>query len=246
MDQFITPTAQRNSHSKISDERASYYFHVENDVFDGGLAARIKPTSFVVYCYLIRRTNTRKGVSWPGIRRIATDCGVALATVVSSIEELESFGVLAVERTSGKSSHYRILTAKEFEAVPIQKLNHTDSKIESKEELISKEEPTVLASTKKSPRKESTNPAHVLVQALSDRTGVKVTSWPRSTKIADQLVKADVTPEELLEMVSWLERQPYWADKGVTLVIISSQLEQFRSAKKAKHRSSRTGFAAPA
>ena len=236
MDQFITPTAQRNSHSKISDERASYYFHVENDVFDGGLAARIKPTSFVVYCYLIRRTNAQKGVSWPGIRRIATDCGVALATVVSSIEELESFGVLAVERTSGKSSHYRILTAKEFEAVPIQKLNHTDSKIESKEELISKEEPTVLATAEKSSRKESTNPAHILVQTLSDATGVPVTSWPRSTKIAQGLVEAGMTPEEMVAIVPWLEKQTYWIGKGVTLPIVSSQLEQFRAARRLSKR----------
>ncbi len=236
VDQFTTTPEKLNTPSKISDERAPYYFQVENDVFDSGLAARIKSSSFVVYCYLIRRTNAQKGVSWPGIRRIATDCGVALATVVSSIEELESFGVLAVERTSGKSSHYRILTAKEFEAVPIQKLNHTDSKIESKEELISKEEPTVLASTKKSPRKESTNPAHILVQTLSDATGVPVTSWPRSTKIAQGLVEAGMTPEEMVAIVPWLEKQTYWIGKGVTLPIVSSQLEQFRAARRLSKR----------
>ena len=157
-------------------------------------------------------------------------------TVVSAIEELESAGVLTVDREAGKSSHYRILTAKEFEAGPLKNFKRTAKEFLAKEELVSKEEPTVLATAEKSSRKESTNPAHILVQTLSDATGVPVTSWPRSTKIAQGLVEAGMTPEEMVAIVPWLEKQTYWIGKGVTLPIVSSQLEQFRAARRLSKR----------
>lgn len=96
-----------------------------------------------------------------------------------------------------------------------------------------KEVDTDTPTVEKPKKNESTNPAHILVRTLSERTGVKVTSWPKSTKLAKQLVDVDVTPEELMSMVTWLENEPYWAGKGCDLGIIVSQLEKFRSSQRA-------------
>jgi hypothetical protein len=44
-------------------------------------------------------------VAWPGIRRIAADCGIARSTAEAAIRELESFGLLHVDHVEGNPSH---------------------------------------------------------------------------------------------------------------------------------------------
>ncbi len=135
---------------RVSDERANYFFQVENAMFDTGAIANIKPTSFVVYCYLARRTNSVKDYAWPGLTDIAETCGMARPTVVAAIAELEAAGLLIVDRNGGKSNHYRVQspkielvqnlnrTSSKIEPPLVQKMNSTSSKFEPKEELVSK------------------------------------------------------------------------------------------------------------
>lgn len=134
---------------RVSDERASYYFQVENDMFDSGAVAGLRASSFVVYCYLARRTNVRTDDAWPGLTDIGTKCGMGRGTVVAAIAELETAGLLIVDR-GGKTNHYRVQSPKielvqkqnqcgsKTEPEVVLKQNSTGSKTELKEELVSK------------------------------------------------------------------------------------------------------------
>ena len=58
---------------------------------------------------VIRDYQGNNGTSWPGIRTLSQNTGLALSTVVESIRRLEAKKVLKVERQgNGKSSHYSI------------------------------------------------------------------------------------------------------------------------------------------
>lgn len=83
-------------------------------------------------------------------------------------------------------------------------------------------------------RKESENEAHALVRALSDRTGVPVTSWPKSTKQANQLLAAKCDQSELMALVDWFEADPFFAEKGFDLGMAVNQLERFRQSKRTR------------
>lgn len=83
-------------------------------------------------------------------------------------------------------------------------------------------------------RKESENEAHRLVRALSERTGVPVTSWPKSTKQANQLLAAKCDQSELMAMVDWFEADPFFAEKGFDLGMAVNQLERFRQSKRTR------------
>ena len=50
-----------------------------------------------------------KSLSWPGVRRLATDLGVSVGTAVASIERLEACGLLVVQRGgNGQRNRYML------------------------------------------------------------------------------------------------------------------------------------------
>ena len=75
-----------------------------------GLAARkdLKASDKVVFS-VIRDHLGENSTSWPGIRTLSQNTGLALSTVVESVRRLEAKKVLKVEHHgNGKSSHYSI------------------------------------------------------------------------------------------------------------------------------------------
>lgn len=71
-------------------------------------------TAKVVFCSIADRAGAN-GESWPGMRRLAKDCGCGLNAVKAAIANLESAGLIAVDRPTGnpawQTNRYRILDA---------------------------------------------------------------------------------------------------------------------------------------
>lgn len=57
------------------------------------------------------------------------------------------------------------------------------------------------------------------------------TSYKQVVGQAEQLAKAGCTPEELRDIVAWLRSDPFWSQKPVTMGLILSQRDAWRSAK---------------
>ena len=76
-----------------------------------GLAAQkdLQASDKVVFS-VIRDYLNDNGTSWPGIRTLSKNTGLAFSTVIDSIQRLEAAQFLKVERFGpGKSSHYSII-----------------------------------------------------------------------------------------------------------------------------------------
>ena len=58
----------------------------------------------IVYGYLLDRQGDN-GHSWPGLRRIASDCGINRETAANAINQLEKSGWMGVKRVKGNPSH---------------------------------------------------------------------------------------------------------------------------------------------
>ncbi len=62
----------------------------------------------LVYADLVDRMG-KKGVCWPGLRRLAADNGVTKSTAQAAIASLEAAGLIVIERTAGgRSNRYRV------------------------------------------------------------------------------------------------------------------------------------------
>ena len=68
------------------------YFQVSNFLFQFGL----KPSSFVLYCYLKMRENTENGC-FPTKEKISEDTGLSRSTVDNGLKELREKGLVFVE-----------------------------------------------------------------------------------------------------------------------------------------------------
>lgn len=68
----------------------------------------------LIYAVLADRTG-RNSACWPGIRRLAADCGLGRNTVLHAIARLEAAGLLEVDRVTGNPAHktnkYRLVTS---------------------------------------------------------------------------------------------------------------------------------------
>jgi hypothetical protein len=69
---------------------------VHSSLDDMGLT----PYAFRVYCHLARRAN-KNNKAWPGMASMSKVCGFSDSTAKRSIKELESRGMLTIERTNG-------------------------------------------------------------------------------------------------------------------------------------------------
>jgi DNA-binding MarR family transcriptional regulator len=71
----------------------------------------LSPAAKLLYAAIMDRIG-ENGEAWPGVRRLASDCGLSPATVVAAIRRLETVGLLAVEHVSGnpggRTNHYRL------------------------------------------------------------------------------------------------------------------------------------------
>lgn len=64
-----------------------------------------------VLLLLANRHNKDSGLCYPSIPRICAESGMGRSTVIRAIKRLEGKGLLTIEKTFGKSNHYRLHTS---------------------------------------------------------------------------------------------------------------------------------------
>ena len=69
----------------------------------------LPPAAKLIYASIVDRIG-RKGYSYPGVRRIAEDCGCSPGTVKTAVDQLADAGLLVVEHGTGPrgSNRYRL------------------------------------------------------------------------------------------------------------------------------------------
>ena len=71
----------------------------------------LTPTENHVLLLLANRHNKDSGLCYPSIPRICAESALGRSTVIRAIKRLESRGLLTIEKTFGKSNHYRLQTS---------------------------------------------------------------------------------------------------------------------------------------
>lgn len=66
------------------------FFMVSNRIFELGL----KPRDFIVYCCLLRHSDSKDGSCFPSRRVIAKECSMDKKTVDAAVESLSSLGLV--------------------------------------------------------------------------------------------------------------------------------------------------------
>ena len=90
---------------RLINPRAAYdWSRISNELDEAGLSL----STFRVYFNLLRRSD-KHFTCYPGGRRIAEDCGLNRETVIKALHELETRGMLQINRNWGRSSDYEIL-----------------------------------------------------------------------------------------------------------------------------------------
>lgn len=81
----------------VKDGRRFNFFIIQNQLFDNGIAAKIGPSAFVVYAYLLRRAGNNLS-AWPKYETIAEDCGISVRSVHSSLKKLAANQLISMGR----------------------------------------------------------------------------------------------------------------------------------------------------
>lgn len=73
------------------------------------LIPAIEPTGFTLFCYLLYRTNAKRGhAAWPGYRRMNTDLGWGNDRIKRAIGLLENNGLLSKRKRFGATTIYTL------------------------------------------------------------------------------------------------------------------------------------------
>jgi DNA-binding transcriptional regulator YhcF (GntR family) len=158
----------------------------------------LQPVDLKVWLYIALSVNRNTGTAWPGLRKIAEDCKLAVNTVRDAIERLEDeHGLLTVNRKEGASSIY---TPSDYVSA-----NHsTVSKSDTPAPTVSKNKPTVSNSAKtvSARRQEIAQPEEPEKQERA----------ARNQSIKTTITKADATIDAILQnehmaSTSWQGRE---------------------------------------
>ena len=77
------------------------WWWVDNEAFD----MKLKPTTFMVYCYLARICDDKSSVAVVSYRTLAKKLGLSLQTVCNAIQELEEKGMILKRHRTGRNGN---------------------------------------------------------------------------------------------------------------------------------------------
>src|SRR3954469_5777118 len=87
----------------------SYFFRVEHDLLRSGAFKALGGSAIKVYLVIGLYADFDSGWAYPSIRTIARQAGLSRQTVLDAIGELASAGLLATNKSRGKSTAYKII-----------------------------------------------------------------------------------------------------------------------------------------
>lgn len=146
-----------------TDEINVIFIHRSLD--DLGLTAN----QFRLYAHLARRANNT-GKAWPGIDSMSEVCRMHKETVISSINELESRGMLIVEKIKGKKNVYRLTSPSKWRVVGNGERSEMGNGVVENGERHQSEMGNVRITNKGNPKKEA-NVEFELPLELSEADG---------------------------------------------------------------------------
>jgi hypothetical protein len=82
---------------RVVDRRRPRYFTVDNELYDDGHAARMKPAGLSVYLCLCRHADYDTNDCYPSYATIAKKCGVSRPTVINHSKRLAQLGYIEIE-----------------------------------------------------------------------------------------------------------------------------------------------------
>ncbi len=88
----------------------SFFFRVEHDLLRSEAFQKLRGSSIKVYLVLGLHSDFGTGWAYPSIRTIARQAGLSRQTVLDSIAELTSLGIVATSKSPGRSTAYRIIS----------------------------------------------------------------------------------------------------------------------------------------
>ena len=88
----------------LHDGRGRDWFWLNNTLLDE-YAAKLGPSVLAVYCVLARRADNVTRACFPSHEMIARMVGISRRTAITAINTLEKFGMIRVQRRSGKGDH---------------------------------------------------------------------------------------------------------------------------------------------
>ncbi|MDD4888704.1 MAG: helix-turn-helix domain-containing protein [Phycisphaerae bacterium] len=95
---------------------------------DLAAARRTPPAGKIVFAILADRIG-RNADCWPGVRTIASDSGLSVATVIRNLEWLATAKMLTIERPgNGRSNHYRLTGRSAPESEALRKVERSTNR----------------------------------------------------------------------------------------------------------------------
>lgn len=93
----------------------SYFFRVEHELLRSPAFQALGGSAIKVYLVIGLHSDFGTGWAYPSIRTIARQAGLSRQTVLAAIKELASSGLLAMSKSPGRSTAYKVLRAPERE-----------------------------------------------------------------------------------------------------------------------------------
>src|SRR5436305_14679386 len=87
----------------------SYFFRVEHDLLRSEAFQALGGSAIKVYLVIGLYSDFGTAWAYPSIRTIARQAGLSRQTVLAAIEELSRSGLLATNKSKGRSTAYRII-----------------------------------------------------------------------------------------------------------------------------------------
>lgn len=228
------------------------YFTCPNRWFDAGYAKQVPATITSVYMFLCRWEGLHiENESSQPIPTIARQCGCSPDVARDAVRVLEEWDVLHRTPARGpKGENVWLLKAlqkiapetpyqpkKGRKTTPHKKNEGSEKNHGEKNETYQPEVNQPLSSLhedaaagiKSSPKEKPIDLQ--IMDAFCEETGLaKFASFAAARKQAQQLAKADFTPDEVRELIKWLRAQA-WITSGISLGLCLNQADQFRTAR---------------
>src|SRR5271154_5208945 len=88
---------------------SSYFFRVEHDLLRSEAFKTLGGSAIKVYLVIGLYSDFGTDWAYPSIRTIARQSGLSRQTVLAAIEKLTGMGILATNKSKGRSTAYRII-----------------------------------------------------------------------------------------------------------------------------------------
>lgn len=244
------PPTTKDQHC-IRDERRKhvqvYYDHLD---LWADRANGLNPSALAVYICLVRHASwDDRHQCFPSLDTIAEQMRLSRPTIVNALKALKAAGLISIrkERVPGgyERSVYTLLD-KPPVAPSGQERNFTESEKNFQawakdfqkpgKESLPELEPIELDATRATKNSAhdlpENGPAQQIVKAYCVAMNLpKPVNYGKTVGHAQKLADAGITPDEVPQIVAWLQNDDFWVRRGIDLSTVMNQAEKWRGSQ---------------